>query len=186
MATGKYSKYAILNRTTKLRLHCSPDIPRDTVAGGGKANNDDEISVPAGNLIKVFQTKAPQANVGLKNYSTVQVLDMVSRLHIYENLFECPQSNLLRVDEGLWPYVISIVEPETRLRLVQDTKHCNWFTCLKANDFVSVSGEMFGNTSQRFDCIIRYIGPVNEMHPVGYFFGLELLVGNCIVYDIWH
>lgn len=172
------TKYAVVNRATKLTLHHSSEIPpENTSTGRKKESGSDEINVPAGTLIKIFQTKGP-ASVGNKLSSTVQVLDFVNRLPIYENLYECPQSSLNKVNESLWPYVISIVDPDARLRMIKDHNHCKWFPYLKPNDFVSVSGEMFGHVGQRFDCIIRYIGPVSELHPVGYFFGLELLVGT--------
>ncbi|XP_065358711.1 uncharacterized protein CYLD isoform X3 [Calliphora vicina] len=169
------SKYAVLMRNTKVRLHQSPDI---LIEDDGEKNND-EITVDAGALIKIFQSKTPsnsgQSSSGSKNLSTIQVLDLINKMPIFENLYECPQASLRRVDENLWPYIISIVDPEQRLRMLQDTNHCKWLVYLKINDFVSVSGEMFDRPGTNFDCIIRYIGPVTELHSVGYFFGLEIL-----------
>lgn len=168
MDKGLISKYAVLIRKTKLHLYQSPDIP---IENGGGGRNCEEITADAGTLIKIFQTKAR----GSKSYSTVQVVDLVSKLPIYENLYNCPHDNLRRVDEGLWPFVISIVDPQQRLRLIQDETHCKWLMYLTVNQLVSVSGEMFGTPGIQYDCIIRYIGPVFQMQPYGYFFGLELL-----------
>lgn len=185
MDAGLISKYAVLSRKTKLRLHQSPEVTIENESGVGACDHDsgkngDEITLEAGALIKIFQTKtavnAATGGSSSKHSSTVQILDFVNHLPIYENLYECPQANLRRVDEGLWPFIISIVDPEQRLRMIQDTNHCKWLVYLKINDFVSVSGEMFAMPGERFDCIIRHIGPVSEIHPVGYFFGLELLV----------
>ncbi|XP_011290267.2 uncharacterized protein LOC101889912 isoform X2 [Musca domestica] len=166
------SKYAVVNRSSKLRLHYSSDVPPEK--GVGANGCSDEFTVPAGTLIKIYQWKGP-VSVGSKIYSTVQVLDLISQLPIYENLYECPQANLTKVPENLWPFVISIVDPDERLRMIKNTEHCKWISYLKVNDFVSVKGEVFSNSAQRFDCIVRYIGPVRELQPVGYFFALELL-----------
>ncbi|XP_073824536.1 ubiquitin carboxyl-terminal hydrolase CYLD isoform X4 [Musca autumnalis] len=166
------SKYAVLNRSSKLRIHYSSDVPPEK--GVDECSSNDEITVPAGTLIKIYQWKGA-ASVGNKIFSTVQVVDFITKLPIYENLYECLQANLTVVSENLWPYIISIIDPDERLRLIKDANHCKWVTYIKQNDFVSVKGDMFSNNAQRFDCIVRYIGPVRELQPVGYFFALELL-----------
>ncbi|XP_046806793.1 ubiquitin carboxyl-terminal hydrolase CYLD isoform X4 [Lucilia cuprina] len=173
MEVPTISKYAVLMRNTKVRLHQSPDIP---IADDAKEAAN-EININAGALIKIFQSKTPtSSNQGSKNLtSTIQVLDLINHMPIYENLYECPQANLRRVDENLWPFIISIVDPEQRLRMLQDVNHCKWVVYLDKNEFVSVAGEMFNKPGTNFDCIIRYIGPVMELHSVGYFFGLEIL-----------
>ncbi|XP_059220500.1 ubiquitin carboxyl-terminal hydrolase CYLD isoform X3 [Stomoxys calcitrans] len=166
------SKYGIVNRKTKLRMHYSSEIPPEK--GVCRDSNSDELEVPAGTLIKYFQTNGPIKS-GFKVWSTVQVRDFINSRPIYENLYECPLSNLTKVDENLWPFVIGIVDPDERLRLIINTDHCKWFLYLKENSLVSVPGEMFLKPGLRFDCIVRYIGPVKELQSVGYFFGLELL-----------
>ncbi|XP_037814461.1 ubiquitin carboxyl-terminal hydrolase CYLD isoform X3 [Lucilia sericata] len=173
MEVNTISKYAVLMRSTKVRLHQSPDIP---IADDAK-EAENEISINAGALIKIFQSKTPTSSgQGSKNLtSTIQVLDLINHMPIYENLYECPQANLRRVDENLWPFIISIVDPEQRLRMLQDECRCKWVVYLDKNEFVSVAGEMFNKPGTNFDCIIRYIGPVMELHSVGYFFGLEIL-----------
>lgn len=171
-----------------MRLHQSPDIQindDDNVDTKKDGLKNDEIMINAGALIKIFQSNTPTRNGpggsssgGSKNLSTVQVLDLVNRVAIYdENLYECPQANLCRVNENLWPFIINIVDPDQRLKLVQDKNHCNWLVYVKPNDLVTVSGEMFGEQNKNFACIVRYVGPVSELYPVGYFFGVEILVG---------
>ncbi|XP_017485429.1 PREDICTED: uncharacterized protein LOC108373990 isoform X1 [Rhagoletis zephyria] len=169
LKTQTFSKYAILARTTELRMHASAEVPSD------RPSEAQTFSMVGGTLIKVFQSQTPMEVVGNKKMSTVQILDLVRQEPMYENLYECPQANLLKVDEALWPYVIGIEEPDRRLRLIKKEEHCKWIIYLKVNDLVRVSGGQFGKESTWYDCIIRYIGPVIEMHPVGYFFGLELL-----------
>ncbi|KAM7350875.1 ubiquitin carboxyl-terminal hydrolase CYLD isoform 2-T2 [Cochliomyia hominivorax] len=170
MAVNIISKYAVLMRNTKVRLHQSPDIPME-VDGDSL---DNELDVSAGALIKVFQTNTPSSS-GAKKFSTIQILDLVNHTPIYENLYECPQANIKLVDERLWPFLISIVDPEQRLRMLRDDTHCHWVLCKNINDIVKVSGELFDEPDKSFICIIIYIGPVSELHSVGYFFGLKIL-----------
>ncbi|XP_012155248.1 uncharacterized protein LOC101461371 isoform X2 [Ceratitis capitata] len=167
--TQTYSKYAILTRTTELRMHASAEVPCD------RSSEAQTFTMVGGTLIKMFQTQAPVEVAGNKKLSTVQILDLVYHKPMYENLYECSQDNLMRVNEALWPYVIGIEEPERRLQLVKKIEHCKWIIYLKVHDLVRVCGAPFGKKSTFYDCIIRYIGPVAEIHPVGYFFGLELL-----------
>lgn len=179
METAVSKKFAILERFTKLKLYHSDELPFDT---GSNDNDDDidEIIIECGTLVKVYQT----SHSTNKQNVTIQVLDFVNQLPIYENLYECPLTNLRYVNDSLWPYIINIENPARRLRVLQDEDHCKWLMYLKLNDFLSVCGEMFGRNNVRYDCIIRYIGPVSELYPVGYFFGLELLVRNneyCLV-----
>ncbi|XP_067621560.1 uncharacterized protein CYLD isoform X2 [Eurosta solidaginis] len=164
-----FNKYAILSRTTEMPIHETPEVPSERLSEAQK------YTAVAGTLIKIFQPQASAEVVGNKKMTTVQILDLVRHEAIYENLYECPQTNLLNVNESLWPYVISIKEPECRLKLVKKAEHCKWIIYLKVNDLVRVSGAPFGKELTYYDCIIRYIGPVAEIHPVGYFFGLELL-----------
>lgn len=184
MEAGTLLKFAVLTRNTKLRLHQSPEtkIEYKDSHNYDDGNNCEEISLNAGQLIKVFELDKPSergqsnADSNTKNVYTVQVLDLVNHVPIFENLYECPQENLRRVDDALWPYIISIVDPEQRLNMLKDDNNCKWLVHLKINDIVGVSGEMCNEPYKNYDCIIRYIGPVLELHPVGYFFGLELLV----------
>nr|XP_014090565.1 ubiquitin carboxyl-terminal hydrolase CYLD isoform X1 [Bactrocera oleae] len=164
-----YSKYAILTRTTEMRMHISAEVPCD------RPSEVQTFTMVGGTLIKMFQSQTPVEVAGSKKLSTVQILDLVRQEPIYENLYECPQENLLKVSEALWPYVIAIMEPERRLQLVKKVEHCKWIIYLKKNDLVRVSGASFGKKSTFYDCIIRYIGNVAELYPVGYIFGLELL-----------
>lgn len=180
MEAGVISKYAVLTRDSKLRLHQSIETKLEFDIDG---SNCEEFFFNAGQLIKIFQLNKPSergqnnADNDFKKFVyTVQVLDLVNNVPIFENLYECPQENLHRVDDMLWPYIISIVDPEQRLNMLKDENNCKFLVNLKKNDIVTVSGAMNYEPEKSYDCIIRYIGPVLEIHPVGYFFGLELLV----------
>lgn len=150
-------------------MHISAEVPCD------RPSEVQTFTMGGGTLIKMYQSQTPVEVAGSRKLSTVQILDLVRQEPIYENLYECPQENLLKVSEALWPYVIAIKEPERRLQLVKKVEHCKWIIYLKKNDLVRVSGASFGKKSTFYDCIIRYIGNVAELYPVGYIFGLELL-----------
>ncbi|KAL9930440.1 ubiquitin carboxyl-terminal hydrolase CYLD isoform 2-T2 [Glossina fuscipes fuscipes] len=161
------SKLALLNRKTDLSLHQTEEFSSD-------ADEKESISVEKGTPVKIFQLKSAKN----KSVSIVQVLDFVNKIPIYENLYECPTCNLSRVDKYLWPFIIAIVEPEHRMCLLKEEQHGKWLTSLKAKDFVTVPGQLFNKSNKRYECIVRYIGPVPELYPVGYFFGLEVLNEN--------
>uniref|UniRef100_A0A1B0A4S9 ubiquitinyl hydrolase 1 n=1 Tax=Glossina pallidipes TaxID=7398 RepID=A0A1B0A4S9_GLOPL len=161
------SKLALLNRKTDLALHQTEEFSSD-------GDEKESISVEKGTPVKIFQFKSAKN----KNVSIVQVLDFVNKIPIYENLYECPTCNLSRVDKYLWPFIIAIVEPEHRMCLLKEEQHGKWLTSLKVKDFVTVPGQLFSKSHKRYDCIVRYIGPVPELYPVGYFFGLEVLNEN--------
>uniref|UniRef100_A0A1A9V2C0 ubiquitinyl hydrolase 1 n=1 Tax=Glossina austeni TaxID=7395 RepID=A0A1A9V2C0_GLOAU len=161
------SKLALLNRKTDLSLHQTEEFSSD-------GDERESISVEKGTPVKIFQLKSAKN----KNVSIVQVLDYVNKIPIYENLYECPTCNLSRVDKYLWPFIIAIVEPEHRMCLIKEEQRAKWLTSLKVKDFVTVPGQLFDKSHKRYDCIVRYIGPVPELYPVGYFFGLEVLNEN--------
>lgn len=171
MNVDNISKFAILLCNTKVSLYQSPDIQ---IIDGTLEYENNEIEVNAGALIKICQDE--NLDKGSKQVIRIQVLDYETKRHIYENLYECPSCNLQKVKESLWPFVIAIVDPEQRLRMIKNANQCQWVQHLKENDIVSVSGEMFGKLRTNYDCIIRYIGPVVELYCVGYFFCVEILV----------
>lgn len=170
------TKYAILTKRTDLRLYVVPGV---SSSKDHPYDRNDTISADAGNLIKVFNSSS---GGGASNkLSTVQLLDYKNHAPVWENLYECPQSHLRKINEDLWPYVIAIASMQNRLRLTQNAEQWKPIIYLRENDLVHVSGELRGQGHPNYDCIIRYIGPVDELSPVGYYFGLELLV--CIKFE---
>lgn len=93
----------------------------------------------------------------------------------YDNLyFQCQISYLQKVPEDVWPFVIAIMDPHEREQFVRKPANLANINLLQTNTIVKVSGKPFCRPSDRYDCIIRYRGQVEEIGP-GYYFGLELL-----------
>lgn len=176
-------KFAVLKRSVALNLlteeHASTlsqdgQSLRDVL----KSHSDEEgennaLCVEMGALLKIFQQSSKD---GQEDLLIVQILDYVNHLAVYDNLYTCSRHDLLMVEDGFWPFIISMIEGERRLEMLQNVKHCKWLQSLRVNNIISCQGEVFNQSGVHYDCIIRYIGPVLELHPVGYFFGLELLV----------
>ncbi|XP_050327900.1 uncharacterized protein LOC126757992 [Bactrocera neohumeralis] len=159
------TKYAMLARTSRLQSVASTEELEEA------STELQNFTVAAGTLIKVAsEPSAPTHNL------QVFVYDPVLREPNTTRIYQCAQDSLLPVSDDLWPFIVSIPEPNRRLQLVQDSSRCNWLYTAMPGDVVSVPARYFDRDDFRlFDCIICYIGPVPEIHPVGYFFGLELL-----------
>ncbi|XP_064546850.1 ubiquitin carboxyl-terminal hydrolase CYLD isoform X2 [Drosophila montana] len=160
----KYSKYALISR--QIELISSSDV--DCNVNNSNARTD-KLMVFPGSSIKIIGT--PDGKESEK--CIVQILDF--NTYTNSQFYEIKSSYLVRVADDIWPFVISIANLESRLRLVCNKEQCLWLTTLKLNDLVTVQGELFKKGNLCFDCIVRYIGPVEELNPVGYFFGLEIL-----------
>ncbi|XP_034099642.1 ubiquitin carboxyl-terminal hydrolase CYLD isoform X1 [Drosophila albomicans] len=162
--SNNYSKYALITRGAELITYAN--------AANSEYSTDTpelfQLFVEAGTFIKIYETIEGEKCI-------VQIVDFLSNVNT--QLYECKTSDVLPVSEDFWPYVISIANPGRRLRLVRNKDQCRWVLNLKEKDTLSVPGELF-KKDIRFDCIIRYIGPVEELNPVGYFFGLEILQPN--------
>ncbi|XP_030383625.1 ubiquitin carboxyl-terminal hydrolase CYLD isoform X2 [Scaptodrosophila lebanonensis] len=154
-----FIKYAVASHKVELNAHS------DVIRASGKPRS--ELQIEPGTLIKIVRS--------CENFKIVQVLDYLRHDFTCENLYECAENKLIEVSEDVWPYVISIEHSLRRLLFVSNKNQCRWIVNLKPNDLLSVKGEQFGKEGVYFDCIVRYIGPVQELHAVGYFFGLELL-----------
>ncbi|XP_030556658.1 ubiquitin carboxyl-terminal hydrolase CYLD isoform X1 [Drosophila novamexicana] len=165
----KYSKYALINRQIELTKSGCISSSDCNVNVNNSNTRTDKLMVFPGSSIKIIGT--PDGKESEK--CIVQILDF----NTYTNtqFYEIKSSYLVRVADDIWPFVISIANLESRLRLVCNKEQCLWLTTLKLNDLVSVQGELFKKGNLCFDCIVRYIGPVEELNPVGYFFGLEIL-----------
>ncbi|XP_067634826.1 uncharacterized protein [Eurosta solidaginis] len=166
------NKYAVLARTTKMQLTADEVVSEQGEDDSLKVQN---YTVPAGTLIKVaaeqpsLETPADTAQV--------YVYDAVLREPNITRRYQCAVDCLLPVSDNLWPYIVSIAEPQRRLLLLLNKERCDWFSDAVPGEYVTVPGrcmeELDGD--MRYDCVICYIGPVPEIHPVGYFFGLQLL-----------
>lgn len=124
---------------------------------------------------------------------TIIVHDYYEKNYAFENnLYWCKTSSLMKVYPEIWHYLIAITDPIMRANLAKDRPFLDYIANLQINTYVTVNGSYFNisviNQSLMFlperepkerttdyDCMIRYIGPVDEIGP-GFNFGLELLV----------
>lgn len=126
-------------------------------------------------------------------YSTIMVHDYYEKNFAFENnLYLCKSSALFPVRTDIWPFLIAINDPCERANIARDRGFVDYILSLKIDSFVTVIGQYFNisainqslmflpereprERSLDYECIIRYIGLVDEIGP-GYYFGLELLV----------
>lgn len=131
-------------------------------------------------------------------HSTIKVHDYYQKHFAYEhNLYFCKSSALFPVAVEIWPFLIAISDPLERTFLARDLDHVHFVLSLEVDDFVTVNGKLFDvspmnqslmflperepkNKTLDYECVVKYIGPVDEVGP-GYIFGLELLV----IYENW-
>lgn len=130
------------------------------------------------------------------SHSTIKVHDHYQKNFAYEhNLYFCKSSALFPVAVEIWPFLVAISDPQERTLVAKDLNYVHYILSLEDGQYVTVIGQHFNvsplNQSLMFlperepkhrtldyDCIVKYIGPVDEVGP-GYIFGLELLV----IYD---
>ncbi|XP_011188915.2 uncharacterized protein LOC105216227 [Zeugodacus cucurbitae] len=163
------TKYAVLARTSRLQSVAASNeletASKDTI----EVQN---YTVAAGTLVKIASEPQTDATPTIQ----VFVYDPVLREPNTTRIYQCTQDCLLPVSDALWPFIVSIPEPNRRLQLLKDEMRSDWLNTIMPGHLVSVSGRHFDSTDNTlYNCIICYIGPVPEIHPVGYFFGLELL-----------
>lgn len=126
-------------------------------------------------------------------YSTIMVHDFYQKNFAFENnLYLCKSSALFPVPLEIWPFLIAINDPFERMNIAKDKPFSEYIVSLKINSFATVNGQLFNMSSINqslmflpereprersldYECIVRYIGTVEEVGP-GYVFGLELLV----------
>ncbi|XP_037957203.1 uncharacterized protein LOC119687095 isoform X2 [Teleopsis dalmanni] len=163
------NKYAVLNCDTSLLLHLSAEMLPCIKP------EENTLYRSAGTTVKLHQTWT----ISEKNQSavmcTVEVLYYGHNKPIHaDNLYECSYTNLHLVTDYLWPFIICIPDPKRRLQFLRNADQYHHRLDYKVDDFVYVNGEILKKKVANFKCVIRYIGPVNELYPVGYVFGLEI------------
>lgn len=145
----------------------------------------EQVDLKKGMMIEVHQAS--------DRYCTIRIHDYYQKNLAFENnLYLCKASALFEVAIDLWPYVIAITDPLMRISFARDRYFIEYAMGLDLGSFVTVNGNFFMTTpiSQSlmflperepqsrildYECVIRYIGPVDEIGP-GCIFGLELLV----------
>lgn len=142
------------------------------------------FEVHRGTLVEVKGTQG-------KQNSTVRIYDPHQKNLAFENnLYTIKCTSLLAIPRASWHFLAAIIDPHTRANIAADTELLDYIIRLKVKSFVTVNGFYFSLYQDHifaekepmkgplyFECIIRYIGPVDEIGP-GYFFGLELLVNT--------
>jgi hypothetical protein len=155
--------YAICSQRCEAKLlTCAPT--------SSDLDEDARIIIEVGTLLQI-KSEMPSESV-----CTVKLCDFYDQnLACDTNLYLCSMLRLYQVQSDvIWPFVIAILDPLERLKFVQNYSACNFIQTLKVGSLVNASGLAF-NKEVFYDCIVRFIGLVDEMGP-GYYFGLELLV----------
>lgn len=173
-------EYAIVIEKTQAMLVMSSNLHLDR-------NGDD-------NKMELFRGTAVQIRASQSNYKVVMICDFYEdNLTFQNNLYYVKSSALQCVDENIWLQMVAIVDPFERANIVKDKSYIDYLSSLRLASFVGVKSqhlsmcpirqslqflperEVKDSKNQDYDCIIRYIGFVNEIGP-GYYYGLELLV----------
>lgn len=156
------SKYALITRQAELITYVNSGFLSSYLERNVSNSSDTHLVkciAETGASIKIIETIDNEKCI-------VQFVEFNNHVNI--QLYECRTCDIVKVADDIWPYVISIGSPERRLRFVDKQNKFLWVLNLKVNDILSVPGDLF-KTKTCFDCIIRYIGPVQELNPVGYF-----------------
>lgn len=173
------SEYAIVIKKTQAML--ASQIP----------TREDEMDMK----VELFRGATVQIKEVQHSYSVVMIHDFYNKNFAFQNnLYQVQTNALIHVDELLWFQLIAIPDSQERANIASDKEYVEYIASLKADSFVRVNAHHFSmcpirqslqflperepskNARERdYDCIIRYIGYVDEIGP-GIFYGLELLV----------
>jgi hypothetical protein len=149
------------------------------------AAEEHHIELFRGMMVEVLDKK--------DRYSHVVVHDFYQKNFAYENnTYLVKSSALLYVPLEIWPFLTAVCDPYERANIARDRPFMEYILRIDKENFVTVNGEYFNATAVKqslsflperepkgrildYECMVRYIGPVDELAP-GYMFGLELLV----------
>lgn len=145
-----------------------------------------QIELSKGMMVEVVDQRKDR-------YRAVVIHDYYQKNFVYENnVYLVKSSALFYVPLQIWPYLIAVTDPYERANIARDRPFIEYILRIQENSFVAVNGDYFNMSSisqslsflpERepkgrtldYECIVRYIGPIDELAP-GYMFGLELLV----------
>jgi hypothetical protein len=144
--------------------------------------------------VELFRGTTLQVKRIQQIYTTVMICGMSGDSLVFENnLYYVKTSTLKFLQESIWLQMLAIPDPLERANIVKDQAYLDYLETLKLNSFVKINAHHFSmcpvrqslqflperekqyNGGKDYDCIIRYIGFVNEIGP-GHYYGLELLV----------
>lgn len=165
----------------------------DTVLHSASQRN--QITLQPGFLAKVREVHASKKTVQLRIYDFYQ-----QNFAFENNLFACAAANLQTIAPPLWPFLIGIPEPLSRMTLFRNQDLGAYLLGLRPDDLVlvatdSVIAEYPGHSSLPpppkpssyplyLTCIIRYIGLVSEIGP-GFYLGVEITVILLLLFVHW-
>lgn len=90
-----------------------------------------------------------------------------------ENLWLCPISKLLPVNEVLWPLISAVVSPIDRVNILKNIKLCEELSSIEIGSLV-LHRRWDGNEPPEI-AVVKYKGAISKLGP-GTYFGIELLV----------
>lgn len=145
-----------------------------------------QIEVTKGMMAEIVDQKGDR-------YKAVIIHDYYQKNFVYENnTYLVKSSALFPVSLEIWPFLMAVTDPYERANIARDRAFIEYILRLRENSFVAVNGDYFNMCSisqslsflpERepksrpldYECICRYIGPIDELAP-GNMFALELLV----------
>lgn len=144
--------------------------------------------------VELFRGSTVQVKGRQNSYTVVMICDFYqSNLAFQNNLYYVKTTALQVVDQSIWLQLVAIPDMNQRANITKDKAYVDYLSTLKIGSFVLVTSEYFSTclirqslqflperdptdeSNRDYNCIIRYIGFIDEMGP-GYFYGLELLV----------
>lgn len=148
--------------------------------------DDQKVELSRGTTVQIKKVQT--------TYSEVMICDLHNpNLAFQNNLYYVKTSCLVHVDESIWFQLIAIPDSQERANIAKDKAYLDYIASLGVDTFVRVNAHHFSMCPIRqslqflperetkdfrerdYDCIVRYIGFVDEIGP-GYYYGLELLV----------
>lgn len=166
----------------------------DSISNQRKNRNDKTVSygLRKGQMVEIIDYIA-QHNQNNK-FCSIKILNYQQvKAFFDQHVYLCKTAALMPVASDAWPYVISVMDPFDRLAFAKDKAYVDYIKSLRVEDLVEVKGEIFnlsimqqsidfGQVQQKYyECVVKFIGPVQEVSQSGYCFGLELLV-NCFAF----
>lgn len=152
---------------------CEVEVVQNILEESQQSRHGNLITLQPGFLAKVKDTRRG----GSQKSVIIRIYDFYNRNLAFENnLFACPGTNLQVVAPPLWPFLIGIKDPLTRIGFYRDHEAVAYLLSLNCDDLVIVNGASVNCPSPSFlTCIVRYIGLVSEIGP-GFYLALEITV----------
>lgn len=183
LLTSLRSPYQIANMTALANesfvvciSRCEVEVVQNILEESQQSRHGNLITLQPGFLAKVKDTR--RAGGSQKTTTAIiRIYDFYNRNFVFENnLFACSRTHLQVVAPPLWPFLIGIKDPLTRIGFFRDHESVAYLLSLNCDDLVIVNGASVNCPSPSFlTCIVRYIGLVSEIGP-GFYLALEVTV----------